>query len=413
MKFEIVKELLFKRLADLNSIIERKTTQPILGHVYIKAENDQLTLISTDTEVTLRGNARATVLESGKTTVPCDKFYQIVHRLPNGVNISCELIDEQFHIRASGSHFKLVTLPGEDFPVAQSVEHQASLSLDATALYNILNKVRFSIANQDVRQYLNGLFINVIEDGEALHSVATDGHRLSCAYTRLDQAVDSKSHFIIPEKAVNELVKHLSLDSFMNERQLDKQLSHDVEEVNRINDELDQIKELRKRSVKEQMNTLPHPVTVYIGERELSLQTQHYHLISRLIDGQYPEYEKVIPQSQKTPVLVDREVLLHALRRAKVLLIDRHDGIRLRFEGHTLFLSARNMENETAEETLDIVNTAAILLETGLNINYLIDAVSNIDGENLQIHFENAESPCLITSIDDPGVHYVIMPMRL
>ena len=413
MKFEIVKELLFKRLADLNSIIERKTTQPILGHVYIGAQNDHLTLISTDTEVTLKGNAEATVIETGNITVPCDKFYQIVHRLPDSVTIVCELIDEQFHIRAGGSHFKLVTLPGEDFPVARNVEHQASLSLDAAALYNILDKVRFSIANQDVRQYLNGLFLDVVEKGEALHSVATDGHRLSCARTRLDQPVDPDSQFIVPEKAVNELVKHLSLDSFMSERQLEKQLSHEVEEINRINDELEQLKELRKRSVKERMNTLAHPVTVHIGERELSLQTKHYHLISRLIDGHYPAYEKVIPKAQETPVLVDREGLLHALRRAKVLLTDRHDGIRLRFEGHTLFLSARNMENETAEETLDIVNGADILLETGLNINYLIDAVSNIDGENLQIHFEDGESPCLITSIDDPDVRYVIMPMRL
>ena len=413
MKFELVKESLFKRLGDGNSIIERKTTQPILGHIYVKAQNDRLTLISTDTEVTLQSSITAKIVEEGETTVPCDKFYQIVQRLPEEANITCELIDEQFHIHAAGSHFKLITLPGEDFPVAQNVEHRTSLSLDGAILYNILDKVRFAIANQDVRQYLNGLFLDVVEEGEVLHAVATDGHRLSCAATKLDRPVAPDTHFIVPEKAVNELVKHLSLDTFMAERQLDKRLSHDVEEINQINDELERLKELRKRPIREQVKSLPRPITLHIGERELSLQMENGHLISRLIDGQYPAYERVIPQTQEMPMLVDRERLLSALRRAKVLLSDRHDGIRLRFEGHTLFLSARNMENETAEETLDIVNASNLLIDTGLNINYLIDAVSNIDGENLQIHFEDGESPCLITSIDDPDVRYVIMPMRL
>lgn len=413
MKFEIVKELLIKRLADLNSIVDRKTTQPILGHVYLKAEDNQLTLVSTDTEVTLKGTAPATVIEAGATTVPCDKFYQIVQRLNDNAMIVCELKDEQFHISAAGSHFRLITLPAEDYPVAEHVAHQHSLALNAAVFFNILNKVRFSIASQDVRQYLNGLFLNVVEEGKGLHAVATDGHRLSCAHAVLQTPVDPDIHFIVPEKAVNELVKHLSLDSYLAERLLDKKISHSVDEMNQISDELEQLKDVKKRTPQEQAEILPRLVTLEIGERELSLEVGKYHLITRLIDGQYPAYEQVIPQAQGNPVLIAREALLAALRRAKVLLTDKHDGIRLRFQGHELFLSARNMANETAEETLDIVNNGEIAFETGLNINYLIDAVSNIDGDDLQFHFEDAESPCLITSKDDPDVRYVIMPMRL
>lgn len=413
MKFEIVKELLFKRLADLNSIVDRKTTQPILGHVCLSVEENLLKLTTTDTEVTIAAQAGINGQINGRTTVPCDRFYQIVQRLNDGTTVQCELIDEQFHIRAGKSHFKLSTLPAEDFPVAENVTHQTSIELDGAVFYTILNKVRFSIANQDPRQYLNGLFLNVVDQGQSIHAVATDGHRLSCAQAHFAQPVNPDTHFIVPEKAVNELVKHASLDSYISELQLKKLLCSSVEETNELNDQLEILKEVRKKPESQQAREFSRPVTLYLGERELSLQSGPYHFVTRLIDGQYPAYEQVIPPLQENPILISRERFLLALRRAKVLLTDRHDGIRMRFEYHQLQLAARNMENETAEESLDIVNAADLQMETGLNINYLIDAVSHVDGDDLQFHFEDGESPCLLTSKENPEIRYVIMPMRL
>lgn len=369
MKLRITKSTLLDPLADLVAIVDAKTTQPILGHVFLQGDADGvLTLKSTDTEVSLDIRLPGQVIEAGATTIPAHKFLNLVRKMPADASLECVLSGEQFEIHAGGSTVRLSTLPAADFPMAEMPEAQQTLKVDARALHRIMSKVEFSMAREDARFYLNGLYLNVIDGGQGLHAVTTDGHRLSCAHMPLAQA-SSETGIILPRKGVRELIKLLA----------------------RGNGE----------------------VSLNLSERQLTLSLGGHHLSTRLIDGQYPNYQQVLPPLQDTPVLVDTESLMRALDRAKVLLIDRHDGIRLRFDGAHLHLAARNLENESLDDQLDIVNAAALQLDTGLNINYLMDAVRNIEGENLQIHLTEGERPCLITSQDDRDVRYVIMPMRL
>ncbi|SUO94153.1 DNA polymerase III subunit beta [Suttonella ornithocola] len=411
MKFEIVKNLLFSRLADINGIVDSKSPHPILSHVLVEAKNGQLRLLATDTELSLSAVMPANIQQEGITTVIADKFHQIIHRLPDDVIVQCTLEDDQFHIRAGSSHFKLSTLPAEDFPNIDESETIGEIRLDAADLFNILNKVRFSMAKNDVRHYLNGLLLNVISDGREIEAAATDGHRLSCAYTPLKTIGSEATQFILPEKATNALIKQLSLDNFLNELQLEKNLASDVETLNIVEDKLKALKDIKRYASREQSRHFERPVTLRMGSRELSLDTGSYHLLTRLIDGQYPDYRQIIPERLESPILIDRKNLLGALRRSQVLLNNVDNGLLLRFEGHQLYLSARNMQNETGEEKLDIVNNEDIRTQIGLNVGYFIDAVSNIDGDTLQMHVEDVNSPVLLTSKDDPEVRYIIMPM--
>lgn len=368
MKIHISQTSLLDPLADLVAIIDSKSTQPILGHVYLHAEEGALTLKATDTEVSLDVRIPATVAQAGAVTVPGGKFLHMVRKTPADSTIECTLNGEQFEIKAAKANMKLSTLPAADFPMAEQPETRHSLTVDARKLHRIMSKVEFSMARDDYRFYLNGLYLNIIDGGQGLDAVTTDGHRLSCAYMPVSSAHEEVS-LIVPRKGVRELIKLLA------------------------------------RGVGD--------VTLNIGERHLTLDIGSYHLSTRLIDGQYPNYQQVLPPLQDNPVLIDTDSLIGALERAKVLLTDKHDGIRLRFEEAQVHLSARNIENESFDDTLDIINPAQKQLDTGLNINYLMEAVRNIEGENLQVHLSEGDRPCLLSSQADRDVRYVIMPMRL
>jgi len=370
MKFDISKEHFLEALADISNIVARKTTKPILSHALIQASSGSLLLKGTDTEVTLQILLHElNIQEEGAVTVPAGKLLDVVRHLPAQATVYCSLDKEQLLVKAAGSVFRIATLPAEDFPALAEADMDGHIEIQSRALHDIMQKVRFSMANEDVRYYLNGMYLNIVEDGQAIHAVSTDGHRLSCARSGLDTAATAGTNLIVPKKGVNELIRQLARVS--------------------------------------------QPVVLNLGERQLSLTIGGTRLTSQLIDGNFPNYEQVLPSAQENPVLVSRQAFLDSLQRAKVLLLDRHDGIRLGFAGTRLQLSARNLENETVEEALDIINPQNLELEAALNINYLIDAISTISGDNVQLHFTDKNSPCLITSSEDEGVRYIIMPMRL
>lgn len=371
MKFSIVKEKFLEPLADISGIVARKTTKPILSHALLQAGADNsLLLKGTDTEVTLQILLHElNVQDAGAITVPAAKLLDVVRHLPAQATIYCSLEKEQLLVKAAGSLFRIATLPAEDFPALAEADMERRIETESRALHDIMQKVRFSMASEDVRYYLNGMYLNIVEDGNAIHAVSTDGHRLSCARSALATPAPTGTNLIVPKKGVSELIKLLGRVS--------------------------------------------QPVVLNLGERQLSLTLGGYRLTSQLIDGTFPNYEQVLPQLQETPVLISRQSFLESLQRAKVLLLDRHDGIRLTFGEASLQLAARNLENETADETLEIINPQNLQLEVALNINYLIDAIATISGDNVQLHIADGSSPCLITSSDDEGVRYVIMPMRL
>ncbi|UJF23930.1 DNA polymerase III subunit beta [Suttonella sp. R2A3] len=367
MKFRIVKETLLDALNDINGIVERKSPSVIITHVLIEAKDGALYLTGTDTEVTLKANIAAEIREEGSITVPAGKFADVVKSMPNGVFIDCQLNEAQFVIRAGNSQLNLVTLPSMDFPVLEVSDSDYSIQINSMTLHEAMQKVRFSMATQDVRYYLNGLYLHTLGESNRIHAVSTNGHRLSCAGAQTENSEQSEHGIILPKKAVNELAKLTG--------RFDQSLS------------------------------------LGISQRQLTLHLANYTFTTNLVEGNYPDYENAIPDKQEQPIIIAREVFIEALQRAKVLLVDRHDGIRLTFDEHVLRLAARNQDNETSNETLDVINNRFELLETTFNINYLIEALSHIEGENILMHISSGESACLITSEEDPQVRYVIMPM--
>ncbi|MDO4435971.1 MAG: DNA polymerase III subunit beta [Cardiobacteriaceae bacterium] len=373
MIFTIQQSALLPKLADVSSITERKSANPIFSHLLIEAHPNHLLLKGTDNEITLSVEVDESVhvQQTGAVTVPASKFLEVIRHQSSGSEIHCALEGEQWVVRSQDSIFRLSTLPAQDFPVLETFSLPDSLELSSKALHQLLKKVQFSMAEQDPRHYLQGVLLKVVEQGHALHAVSTDGHRLSCAMASLQQASNPEGSWILPRKAVAELIRFLS--------------------------RLDQM------------------VRLQVGGRHLNVELGGYRLTTSLIDGQFPQYEPVIPPKQPTPVLIPRQSLIEALQRARVLQMGRGNegGVSLRFQEHELLLSARNSENETVEERLDILNPAKLSLDIGLNTHYLIQAIQHLESENVQLHLVNNTSPCLLTGQEDEDLRYIIMPLRL
>lgn len=373
MIFTIQQSALLPKLADISSITERKSINPIISHVLIEAQEHQLILTGTDTEITLTVEVSESleVQQTGKVTVPAAKFLDVIRHQASGSVIQCALDQEQLVVRSQDSVFRLSTLPAQDFPVQETLAFQESIELPSKALYQSLKRVQFSMAEQDPRHTLNGVLLHLVEQGAGMHVVSTDGHRLSCAQAKVHQSSASEGSWILPRKAVAELIRFVS--------------------------RLDQM------------------VRLNVSGRQLNVQFDGYSLTTSLIDGQYPNYNAVIPEKQNEPMLIPRQSLIEALQRARVLQTGRssESGVNLRFQEHELLLSARNTENETAEERLGIVNASKLNLDLGLNTSYLMQVAQHLESESVQLHAPRDGKPCLLTAQEDEGVLYVIMPMRL
>ena len=370
MQLTIKREILSDRLADINNIAERKNTAPILSHVLLEADNNGLVLKGTDTEISLSIHCQEVeVIEPGTITVPVGKLLEAVKHQRAESLIGCQLVEGQFVLKTPESTFRLLTLPAEDFPTVADSPSAYQLRIQSKVLHNLLTKVRFAMADQEPRAFLNGLYLHVVEEGKALHAVSSDGHRLACGRGLLESEANPEAKLILPKKAVSELIRLLSR----------------VDEV----------------------------VTLEVSERQLTLVLGAYRFSTRLIDGTYARYQEVIPVRQENPVLIPRNALIEALQRAKVLLSDRRDGVYLRFKESSVQISGRNTANESLEESLDIVNNAAVDYEIGLNVAYLLQACQNLESESLQLHLSGNSGACLLTGEADSHLSFVIMTMRL
>ncbi|MBR1375359.1 MAG: DNA polymerase III subunit beta [Cardiobacteriaceae bacterium] len=416
MQFEIQKEALAAKLLDVNSIVEKNSPKAILSHIYLKAENNQLTLIATDTELTLTVYLPATVIESGTITVQSDAFTQLVNRLADAVVVNCQTKDEQFIIKAGKGNYKLQTLPADDFPIPESFNAENSVAIDAGDLTHLLSKVRFSMAENDPRHYLNGMYINPQNESNIIEAASTDGHRLSAASCNTNSAISGfEKGFIIPSKAVNALIKQISLDNLISELNLQKKAATDVETTNLLNEKIEQFNKVKRLSNRAQKTEMPRNLDLNLSERLLSLSGENWILTTRLLEGKYPDYQRIFPEKQTMPILLDRMLLLDALRRFRVILNSKDEkALILRFEENKLSISARNNNsNDSGDEQIDIVNNQNITCNVGINVLYLFDAANNISGDFLELHIQNPNSPVLITSQQDEQVRYVIMPMNI
>ncbi len=364
MKFSAERESLLTALQSVIGVVERRQTMPILANLLLSAEQGQLSITATDLEVELVAKAAIKSGTDGRLTIPGRKFLDICRSLPEGVTLSFSQEGEKVTIKAGKSRFVLATLPASDFPVIDELAHQQSLKLAQADLKRLLDKTHFSMAQQDVRYYLNGMLLET--DGKMLRTVATDGHRL--ALCEMDFPGDANSQqVIVPRKGVLELQRLLGTEG---------------------------------------------NVAITIGSNHVRAQIGDVRFTSKLIDGRFPEYSRVIPSAPAKAIVADREVLRAALQRTAILANEKYRGIRLALKKNCLTLQAHNPEQEEAEEQVE-VNYRGDELEVGFNVSYLLDALAAVDGSEVEIGVTDGNSSCLVRAPGATSARYVVMPMRL
>jgi len=365
MKFSADREVLLKPLQAVIGVVERRQTMPILANVLLSAKNGELAITATDLEVELVATAELDTDTDGDVTVPGRKLLDICRALPEGAEVSVSRSGEKLSVRSGRSKFMLVTLPAAEFPTVDDITTERSIDVDQGTLGKLLDKTHFSMAQQDVRYYLNGLLIET--GGKHLRAVATDGHRLALCQAELKGAKMEEKQVIVPRKGVLELQRLLSGGG---------------------------------------------QVSLALGDNHIRIQLDGIRFTSKLIDGRFPEYERVIPKNAGNELSADRDTLKGALQRTAILSNEKYRGIRLMLRDGGLVLQAHNPEQEEAEEEVE-VSYKGEDMEIGFNVNYLLDALGAIEGEDVTLAFVDANSSCLLREPGNDDCRYVVMPMRL
>lgn len=365
MRFQASKEDLLSGLTPAASVVESRQTLPILGHLHLSVGEDALDLTGTDLEVELRARCPAEVAEAGEATVPARKFLDIVRSLPDETSIEVSGEDERVQVVAGRGRFNLAGLAPGDFPRLELGAEHNQVALPQEALKALLERTSFAMARDDVRYYLNGILLEWT--GPNLRAVATDGHRLALMDREVAEAPE-EIRVILPRKGVQEL-----------ERLLDE-----TEE----------------------------PISVAFTPNHVRFELPGVTFTSKLIEGRFPDYRRVIPETDGSHLVAERRTLQQALRRIAILANRKTHGIRLALGEGVLELSAENPEQEQAAEEIPVTYTGEVL-EIGFNVDYLQQAVGAVPTEEVVIHLWDAQSSCLIVPPDDATLKYVIMPMRL
>jgi DNA polymerase III subunit beta len=365
MKFSAERESILAPLQAVIGVVERRQTMPILANVLVVSRGDELAITATDLEVELVAKANVSVQQGGEITLPGRKLLDIVRALPDKVQVTISVEGEKATVRSGKSRFTLTTLPASDFPTVEDIRAQRTLSIAQPSLKRLLDKTHFSMAQQDVRYYLNGMLLEA--DGKMLRTVATDGHRLAYCENVLEAEAGSLQQVIVPRKGVLELQRLLGGDG---------------------------------------------NVELAIGTNHVRAQIGPIRFTSKLIDGRFPEYGRVIPANPSKRISIDRDLLRAALQRAAILSNEKYRGIRLAVKSGLLTLQSHNPEQEEAEEELE-VSYAGEDLEIGFNVNYLLDALAAVEAGEVELGLTDANSSCLLGSSSAPQAKYVVMPMRL
>jgi DNA polymerase III subunit beta len=367
MKFSATREQLLGPVQAVIGVVERKQTMPVLANLLLATKGGRLSVTGTDLEVELVASGEVNVVQPGEITVPGRKLLDIAKALPEGSAITVTIDGEKLKISAGRSRFTLSTLAASEFPVVDSVNATQTLTLPQAELGRLIAKTHFSMAQQDVRYYLNGTLLET--DGKTLRTVATDGHRLAIAEAAL--ATGGKSvnpqQVIVPRKGVLELTRLLGGAG---------------------------------------------EVEIAIGSNHVRLQIGDVRFTSKLIDGKFPEYGRVIPANPGKIIVLEREGLRAALQRTAILSNEKYRGVRVSLAKNSLKLQAHNPEQEEAQDEVE-VDYKGEELEIGFNVTYLLDALSAVDTETVEIGLTDANSSCLIRSPGTTSSRYVVMPMRL
>lgn len=366
MKFTISRETLLKPLQLVSGVVERRQTLPILSNLLIQSTGDSLNITATDQEVEIITSIKTKVDEPGEITIPARKLLDICKTSPEGAQLTFKIDGDRARLLSERSRFLLSTLPAADFPITPDFDVIAEFEISQRELKKLIDRTQFSMAQQDVRKYLNGLLIEVIDD--MLVSVATDGHRLSYCRMKTKNIKSKSFQAIIPRKGIQELSRLLS----------------DSDNVAKIK----------------------------IGSNSISLELDDIKFTSKLIEGKFPDYERLILSNPGINVFADREALRQALVRTSILSNEKYRGIRFSVTNNKLSIQAHNPEKEEAEEEME-VEYSGDDIEIGFNVNYLLDALSAISEETVQISMIDQNSSCLLQQPENSNCKYIIMPMRL
>jgi len=365
MKLSAARETLLKPLSAVIGVVERRQTMPILANVLLVAKNGELAITATDLEVELVATTEVEVDAGGELTVPGRKLLDICRALPEGAEIAISQSGEKLSLRSGRSKFSLTTLPAAEFPTVDDIDATQTIDVPQEVLVRLLDKTHFSMAQQDVRYYLNGLLLET--GGNHLRAVATDGHRLALCQQELEGVKLKEQQVIVPRKGVLELQRLLSGEG---------------------------------------------AVQVQLGSNHVRIELDGIRFTSKLIDGRFPEYQRVIPQETSNRLSASREAFRGALQRTAILSNEKYRGIRLIIRDSGVTIQAHNPEQEEAEEELEVEYSGEDI-EIGFNVNYLLDALGAIESDDVSVAVQDSNSSCLLREPDSDDTRFVVMPMRL
>ncbi len=371
MKLSIERAALLRSLNHVQSVVERRNTIPILSNVLIKAEDGVLSLATTDMDLEINESVAAHVSKPGATTAPAHTLHDIIRKLPDGSDVEIELSADGnlMTVTAGRSKFKLSCLPTADFPEIGSGDLPASFSVPAADLRALIDRTKFAMSTEETRYYLNGIYLHEAEQEgvKVLRAVATDGHRLARFEMPLPEGAAGMPDVIFPRKAVGELRKLI--------------------------------------------DEAADAIEISLSESKIRFTFDHVVLSSKLIDGTFPDYQRVIPEGNDKIVEIDSKLFTGAIDRVSTISDGKSRAVKVSLQGKTMTLSASSPDAGSATEEVEVNGDSDI--EIGFNAKYLLDITSQIEGEGCRLTLADAASPTIIQDNSDPSALYVLMPLRV
>ncbi|OHB29696.1 MAG: DNA polymerase III subunit beta [Phenylobacterium sp. RIFCSPHIGHO2_01_FULL_69_31] len=372
MKLTIERAALLRALGHVQSAVERRNTIPILSNVLLSAERDRLTFSATDLDLEIIDEAMAQVDQPGQITAPAHTLYEIVRKLPEGADVSLSFTgeDPRLTVAAGRSRFNLPVLPAGDFPVMSAEGFSGQMEVDVNDLIRLIDKTRFAISAEETRYYLNGLYVHtvVVDGSPRLRAVATDGSRLALADMAAPEGASGTPGVIVPRKTIGEL----------------RRLLEDAGEN----------------------------VTLQISPQKVRLEMSGAALTSKVIDGNFPDYARVIPKDNNRTVMVDAKLFAQAVDRVATISAEKSRSVRMAIESGRVVLTVRNMEAGQAVEELEI-DYDGEPFELSFNARYLLDITDQISGGSMELRFGGPNDPALVLDPGDADVQYILMPLRV
>ena len=369
MKITIERSQLLRALNHVQSVVERRNTIPILSNVLLSADDGVLSLTATDMDLAIVEKVVCAIERGGATTAPAHTLYDIVRKLPDGSQVQLETDGDRLQLSAGRSRFTLQTLPTEDFPLMAGGDMAHGFELDASILRSLIDRTRFAISTEETRYYLNGIYLHVI-DGEPslLRAVATDGHRLARVEMEMPSEASGMPGVIVPRKTIAELRK----------------LIEDVD----------------------------GSVAIGLSETKIRFEFGEALMTSKLIDGTFPDYERVIPSGNDKTLTVDCPSFAAAVDRVSTIATEKMRAVKLAIGDGQIVLSATSQDNGMATEEI-AVDYAFDAIEIGFNARYLLDIAGQIESNQAEFQMADAASPTIVRDSEDPSALYVLMPMRV